>query len=243
MGFVFISYSRKDQKIVDYIVSKLKEDGIDVWIDRENLRGGEHWQERIVKAIKTTDAVVLMLSPNSTKSYNVSKEVDLAGSAARQFFPVVLAPVDVPDSFTYYLSGVQWIELHLNPENKYHELVEVLRAHQQIVQVTPETRRLEVVLRSKTKRKFGKNEQGALIARLSAKARTSPANLKLVKINDQGTRALLDLPAGAAYILVTAALNRDKDLIRYGITALRLDGEKSFVKLITGTIGPLDASK
>jgi hypothetical protein len=240
MGFVFVSYSRKDQKVVDFIVSKLKDDGFDVWIDRENIRGGDHWQERIVKAIKTTDAVVLMLSPNSAQSDNVGKEVGLAGTSKRRLFPMLLAPVDVPDNLMYQLSGIQWIEFHLNPENKYSELVEVLRAHQQTVSAMPETRQVEVVLGSKTAKEFGKKEQDELIKRLAPKAKTSRTNLKLVKITDGSAHIFIDMPADAAYSLTTAALNRDRDMISQGINAMRLDGEEDYILLKTGGIGPLN---
>ena len=47
------------------------------------------------------------------------------------------------------------------------------------------------------------------------------------------------MPADAAYNLKTAALNRDKGLIKYGIDAVRLDGEEDFVLVNTGEIGPL----
>ncbi len=78
MGFVFISYSRKDRKKVDSIVSKLQEDDLEVWIDRESIKGGKLWTVEIVEAIDTADSFVLMLSPNATESDNVRKEVHLA---------------------------------------------------------------------------------------------------------------------------------------------------------------------
>ena len=240
MGFLFISYSRQDQKVVDFIASQLKGDGFEVWIDRENIRGGDLWREKIVKAIKTTDAFVLMLSPNSVTSDNVRKEVDLAETSKRGLFPILLASVEVPDKLMYQLSGIQWIEFHLNPEDKYRELVEVLRAHQKTLSAIPETRQAEVVLGAKSEKQFGEKEQEALIKLLARKTRASPASLQLAGVRAGSIHAFINMPADAAYALTTAALNRDKDLIKFGIDALRLDGEENYVLLRTGAIGPLE---
>jgi hypothetical protein len=47
------------------------------------------------------------------------------------------------------------------------------------------------------------------------------------------------VPTHVAYILKTAALNRDKRLLQYGIHAVRLDGEENYIEVETGEIGPL----
>ena len=239
MGFVFISYSRQDTKIVDHIVTRLKNDGFEVWLDRENIKGGDQWRKQIVKAIHTTDAFLLMLSPNSTVSDNVRKEVDLAESAKRRLFPFVLAEVDLPEELLYQLSGIQRIEFYVNPEENYLELVEILHAHQQSLAAVPDTRQVEVVMGSKTVKKFGVKEQEELFKLMTQKAETPRTSLSLASVAAGSIHAFIHMPADAAYTLKTTALNRDKELIKYGIDAIRLDGEEDFVSLHTGEIGPL----
>jgi len=239
MGFVFISYSRQDTKIVDHVVARLKSDGFEVWLDRENIKGGDLWRKQIVKAIHTSDAFLLMLSPNSTASDNVRKEVDLAESARRRLFPFVLASVDLPEELLYQLSGVQWIEFYTNPEENYLELVEILRAHQQTLAAMPATRQVEVVMGAKTVKKFGAEEQEKLFQLMTQKAETPRTSLSLANVTAGSVHAFIDMPADAAYNLKTAALNRDKGLIKYGIDAIRLDGEEDFVLVNSGEIGPL----
>ncbi len=239
MGFAFISYSRQDTKIVDNIVSRLKSDGFEVWLDRENIKGGDLWRKQIVKAIHTTDAFILMLSPNSVASENVRKEVDLAESAKRKLFPFLLAQVDLPEEWLYQLAGIQWIEFYANPQEKYQELVEVLREHQKSLSAMPETRQMEVVMGSKTVKTFGAKEQEELLKLMAEKAETPRANLSLANVAAGSVHAFINMPADAAYTLKTAALNRDKELIKYGIDAVRLDGEEDFVLVNTGNIGPL----
>jgi len=239
MGFVFISYSRQDTKIVDHVVARLKSDGFEVWLDRENIKGGDLWRKQIVKAIHTSDAFLLMLSPNSTASDNVRKEVDLAENAKRRLFPFVLASVDLPEELLYQLSGVQWIEFYASPDESYQELVNILREHQQRLEAVPATRQVEVVMGTKTVKKFGAKEQEELLRLMTEKAETPRTSLNLANVTAGSVHAFIDMPADAAYNLKTAALNRDKGLIKHGIDAVRLDGEDDFVLVNTGEIGPL----
>jgi len=240
MGFIFTSYSRQDTNIVDNLASRLKSDGFEVWIDRENIKGGDQWRKQIVKAIHTADAFVLMLSPNSTASDNVRKEVDLAENAKRKLFPFVLAPVDLPEELLYQLSGIQWIEFYKDPVEKYQELVELLREHQKSLPPAPETRKVEVVISGKEVKKFGAEEQEALLKFMTQKAETPRASLSLAGLAAGSVHAFINMPADAAYTLKTAALNRDASLLKYGIDAMRLDGEEEYVLVQTGEIGPLN---
>ena len=40
MGHIFVSYSRRDTKMVDRITGELEDSGLDVWLDRENIKAG-----------------------------------------------------------------------------------------------------------------------------------------------------------------------------------------------------------
>ena len=40
MGQIFVSYSRRDTHKVDRIVGAMKGSGLDVWIDREDIKAG-----------------------------------------------------------------------------------------------------------------------------------------------------------------------------------------------------------
>lgn len=114
-----------------HIVTRLEQDGFNVWIDCEEIKAGELWHEAIVQAVDNAYAFVLMLSPSSAASNNVRKEVDLAEGANKEFVPVLLAPVELPANLRYQLPGIEWIEYYRDPEVKYSELVEALQAHQQ----------------------------------------------------------------------------------------------------------------
>ena len=164
MGLIFISYSRKDSPTVEELVARLKKDEFEVWFDRESIKGGELWTVAIVEAIDTSDAFVLMLSPSAVESDNVRKELHLAQDAKKSLFPLMLATVQLPPQFRYQLAGIQWIDYAGEPEKKYQELVEVLRANQEKLATVkqPETRQAEVVLSNEKVSSFGTKKKGIL---------------------------------------------------------------------------------
>jgi hypothetical protein len=130
MRHIFVSYSRIDSGVVDQIVARLGQDGFDVWIDREEIKAGELWQQAIVQAVDNADVFVLMLSPEAVVSDNVRREVDVAEGAKKELVPVMLAPVSVPASLRYQLAGIEWIEYYRDPEGNYRELVKAIQVHQ-----------------------------------------------------------------------------------------------------------------
>ena len=111
MGHIFISYSRRDTEIVDYIVRKMEDAGINSWIDREDIKVGKTWRVQIVQAIDSCNAFVLMLSSNSAVSDNVRKEIDLAQGSGRPIFIMSLDAVKLPAEMLYQLVGLQHIDL------------------------------------------------------------------------------------------------------------------------------------
>lgn len=246
MGFVFVSYSRKDTKTVDNIVLRLQNDGFEVWIDRANIRGGQLWTVAIVEAIDTADSFVLMLSPNSTASDNVRKEVQLAQDAKRKIFPLQLAAVMLPAQFRYQLAGIQIIDYTGDPETKYRELVEVLQVNRERLSAEakrPETRLVEAVVDEKKPESFHARKAEKLLNFLAEITGASRSELKLTKVEAGSVHAFVNMPARAAYVLKAAALNQDKRLLKHGIQAIRLDGQESYIHVGSGEIGPLDLLK
>ena len=77
---VFVSYSRKDAEFVERIQRDLTAIGYDVWVDTEDiLAGGQaRWRRSIVATIRDSEAMVLVLSPSSTHSDNVERELSVA---------------------------------------------------------------------------------------------------------------------------------------------------------------------
>lgn len=43
MGHVFISYSTQDRTYAQRLAKKLRDEGIEVWIDNAEIQSGENW--------------------------------------------------------------------------------------------------------------------------------------------------------------------------------------------------------
>ena len=105
---IFISYSRTDADVAGFIARVLEEQGMDVFIDYEQLIGGEDFTRRLAMEISTRDALVFLLSRDSINSRWVRAEVDWAFNHDKHIIPVMLELVDL--SRFFYLISVQQID-------------------------------------------------------------------------------------------------------------------------------------
>lgn len=111
MADIFISYSRKDKEVVDRLIDQLSKAGYPLWVDTEDVRGGELWQQAIVKALEACPAFILILSPHSVVSDHVRRELDLAIENKKPVLPVLIKPTELTAALKYQLAGVQYIDL------------------------------------------------------------------------------------------------------------------------------------
>jgi tetratricopeptide (TPR) repeat protein len=112
-GQVFISYSHKDSTFVSVLGNALIGEGYSVWFDQEALELGDHWREEIVVAIRECDAFVIVLSPNSVQSTEVTKELNLAESQKKTIFPLMLGDTEISDKLAYQLAGLQFEQFRI----------------------------------------------------------------------------------------------------------------------------------
>ena len=165
MGQVFISYSRRDSETVENIVSQLEAEGINAWLDREDIKPGQQWRKQIVEAIDTADAFVLHLSPDSGASDNVLKELNLAEEALEPFIlPIMLKDMKIPDTMRYQLAGTQFIAYFLDPKRGVQDLIAEIKKRRNATADRPKLqppafREVEVILENETLESFTQNAQ------------------------------------------------------------------------------------
>ncbi|MGB1789427.1 MAG: toll/interleukin-1 receptor domain-containing protein, partial [Limisphaerales bacterium] len=70
--------------------------------------------------------LILAISPNSTKSKNVVRELALASEEEKTILPVFLEPTDIPESMKYQLAGIQRVDYFAG--NEEEAIGSVLRA-------------------------------------------------------------------------------------------------------------------
>ena len=66
---VFLSYSRRDKKIVDKIYRALSSAGVRVWYDENYIPGGENWKKSFLKGVHNTRLFIPVLTKNVEKEY------------------------------------------------------------------------------------------------------------------------------------------------------------------------------
>ena len=77
---LFVSYSHKDQVKVHKLVQRLKSDQFRIWIDEEQMGGGDPLQQVLVEGINKSAHTLVCLSP----SYRESKWAAFEGAIAQQ---------------------------------------------------------------------------------------------------------------------------------------------------------------
>lgn len=91
MSHVFVSYSTRNSEYAYKLADKLWTQGFDVWIDNAELRSSDNWWESIVLALRSCNAVIVIMTPEAKQSKWVQREVTLADNWNKPTFPVLLA--------------------------------------------------------------------------------------------------------------------------------------------------------
>ena len=109
---VFISYAAKDRERVSKLVEGLQQAGVSVWIDMAGIEVAAMWSKEIVSAIRECKVLLLSISPQSTESENVVKELALASERKKPIIPIYLEPAEIPETMEYQLAGIQRVEFY-----------------------------------------------------------------------------------------------------------------------------------
>jgi hypothetical protein len=64
-GAVFLSYASEDAAAAEQIAAALRNAGIEVWFDREELRGGDAWDRRIREQIHNCRLFMPLISAHT----------------------------------------------------------------------------------------------------------------------------------------------------------------------------------
>lgn len=97
---VFLSYVQSDREVAKELAGLLEKAGHDVWFADDALFPGENWASQIGKALKESEAMVVLLSPLAMKSDWVRQEIEFALGASQfqgRLIPVMVkSTADIP---------------------------------------------------------------------------------------------------------------------------------------------------
>lgn len=112
---VFPSYAPEDAPFVRQLQAELKRAGVDVWTNREDMTAGESWRTQIIEGIKSSDALMVVLSPHSAGSRIVVRELTLADEYRKKIVPVLYRPCQIPEEAQFQLAGIHLVDFTIQP--------------------------------------------------------------------------------------------------------------------------------
>lgn len=100
---VFISYAREDEAFVLRLAGALKSRGIPIWLDQWDIPPGADWDRTIDQALRESEKVIAVLSPEAVASRQVRAEIQSAVTAEEKaVFPVLYKDCEVPRILRLY---------------------------------------------------------------------------------------------------------------------------------------------
>jgi hypothetical protein len=126
MKDVFLSYSRRNEEIMQRIRGDLEGEGISVWTDRTGIkRGSPKWQETIEEAIENVHSLVVVLSPAAKQSKWVGREIGYAEAFDKPIYPV-LAQGNQKSAVPISLINTDWVDIRRQYSRGIAELIKAL---------------------------------------------------------------------------------------------------------------------
>lgn len=126
---VVISYSRRDSLKIKQLVEELRLNGIDPFLDIEDIPAGVDWEFCLEQAIDQAYAFIFAISSSSIKSPVCLWELETAIKAEIPILPVVFEePEDEPHELLLSLRRKNWIYLNNGSiyQVEFQKLIEAL---------------------------------------------------------------------------------------------------------------------
>ena len=156
---VFLCHASEDKPDVRKVHQRLVKDGIDVWLDEEDLLPGQDWDFKIQKAVREADAIIIFFSKNAiSKRGYIQREVRIALAIAEEqpegeiyLIPARLEKCDMP----FRLKHLHYVDLF--EKDGYEKLIRSLqvRAKNVDTSVNIKISQLESALHKKSQRESG----------------------------------------------------------------------------------------
>ncbi|MET0069738.1 MAG: toll/interleukin-1 receptor domain-containing protein [Candidatus Thiodiazotropha sp.] len=132
---IFISYCRENEVLADQLRSGLQSEDIDVWIDVNDIRGGDAFDSTIEEAIlKDVDCFLLVHTKEFVKANDsyVNKELVWAKQRAERIRGAFIIPLLMDEEeILWSLNKLHAIDLHSGSNDAFKRLVKDIRRCEQ----------------------------------------------------------------------------------------------------------------
>lgn len=122
---IFISYSQEDAAWVRSLAEALRAEGLDVWLDQWHTGTREALPDALEQGLRGSDAVVVLVSPESAKRPNLFFELGFALGERKTVIPVVSPDLD-REMLPFDLRTRKYL-VRTNPGEVAHEVAVALK--------------------------------------------------------------------------------------------------------------------
>lgn len=130
---VFISHASEDKNSATRIAEAIQDAGGKVWFDEFELKPGDSIKETIEAGLRSSDLMVLLLSPSAIKSDWVKLEWDYALNRQLRQRNISVVPVKVEEcEIPPQLANRKHLDLTTDPQRGIDKLVELLEHTQEV---------------------------------------------------------------------------------------------------------------
>lgn len=111
---VFLSHNSRDKPAIRELAELLKERGISVWLDEEQLRPGQPWQEGLEEIVATTGSAAVLVGRDGMGPWQDREMRACLSQFVGRGLPVI--PVLLPGapekpSLPLFLAEMTWVDL------------------------------------------------------------------------------------------------------------------------------------
>ncbi|MBK9748920.1 MAG: tetratricopeptide repeat protein [Chloroflexi bacterium] len=107
---VFLSYSRRDRDFVTRLYERLAANGVDTWVDWEDIPSSADWRKEIQAGIEDSDCLIAIISPDYLVSPLCNADLTHARQVNKRIIPVLRQEFEAKE-----LAGV-WYERKMTEE-------------------------------------------------------------------------------------------------------------------------------
>ena len=121
---VFISYSSRDQKVVEGLCAYLEQHKIRCFVAYRDVPFDAPWAESIVDALESSRMMLVVFSNNYNKSRQVDREIEIASEENLPILTFRLSDDQYVGAKRFYLKNLNWIDAFPHPEATFGRVTE-----------------------------------------------------------------------------------------------------------------------
>jgi hypothetical protein len=120
----FVCFCKLDSQAAADIVTEVEDAGLKCWISSRDVGIGENYQDKIVEALESAAAMMLIFSNSANGSNEIKKELALASEFGLWVLPVRIENVEPKKGFKYELATRQYYDLFVNRESGMKSIID-----------------------------------------------------------------------------------------------------------------------